>query len=306
MTKKKHRNVRHGEVQDAGPARGVKGRHVKERPPPVKSGPDWLAAHVKGWPVAVAVVLLLGAFAAQAITSMRQKCTTFDEIAHLPAGYSYLKMGDFRMNPEHPPLGKMIAAVPLLFHNLDGAFDSRSWQTGDEWTYGREFFFGGRKGNDADTILFWGRLPMVALSLCLGLLVFFWARKMYGNAAGLFALFLFAFSPNFIAHGRLANTDVPIAFFVLLSLFCFDRALRRLTPLSAALAGVTLGLALLAKFSGLLMLPVFLIVAFIRLVDGSSMEVRFRKSFTVGMWRRKLPVMLVLFAVMIAITYVVV
>ncbi|MFH1549422.1 MAG: phospholipid carrier-dependent glycosyltransferase, partial [Planctomycetota bacterium] len=136
-----------------------------------------------------------------------------------------------------------------------------------------------------------------------GLLVFFWARKMYGNAAGLFALFLFAFSPNFIAHGRLANTDVPISFFMLLSLFCFDRALRRLTPLSAALAGVTLGMALLAKFSGLLMLPVFLIIAFIRLVDGSSMEVRFRKSFTVGMWRRKLPVMLVLFAVMIAITY---
>ena len=40
---------------------------------------------------------------------------TFDETTHLPAGYSYLKTGDCRLNPQHPPLIKLLCAAPLLF-----------------------------------------------------------------------------------------------------------------------------------------------------------------------------------------------
>jgi hypothetical protein len=40
---------------------------------------------------------------------------TTDEVIHLPAGYSYLRYHDYRMNPEHPPLIKKLAALPLFF-----------------------------------------------------------------------------------------------------------------------------------------------------------------------------------------------
>ena len=255
----------------------------------------------RGWRLVLWVALLSVAFALQAITSMAQKSGTWDETAHLPAGYSYLKTGDYRINAEHPPLGKMIAGLPLLFLNPDGAFNSEAWKKGVEWRYGWEFLFSGR--NDAYSLFFWGRLPMVLLSLGLGLLIFFWARKLYGNGAGLLSLFLFAFSPNLIAHARLTNTDIPIAFFLLLSLFCFDRAARRLTPLSAILAGFTLGLALLAKFSGLLLLPILAVAALVRLFDGSPIEFGFLKTLTARSMRKKLVALLLLFIIMLPIAY---
>ena len=59
--------------------------------------------------VALLVVLFL-----QVVLGARQLSATFDETAHLPAGYTYLETGDLRLNPQHPPLVKLIAAVPLL------------------------------------------------------------------------------------------------------------------------------------------------------------------------------------------------
>jgi hypothetical protein len=63
-------------------------------------------------------VLVLGIFVLIfcliTVASFIQKSPTWDEPAHLFAGYSYLKWGDFRANPEHPPLAKLLAALPLL------------------------------------------------------------------------------------------------------------------------------------------------------------------------------------------------
>ena len=263
---------------------------------------EWrIARFFKGRWVAPWVIILLAAFALQAITSMVQKSVTYDETAHLPAGYSYLKTGDYRLNSEHPPLAKMIAALPLLFVRIDGVFQGEGWQAGKQFVYGWEFLFSGR--NDANTVMFWGRLSMVLLSLCLGALIFVWARKLYGNAAGLFALLLFAFCPNLIAHGSLTNTDLAVTFFMLLALFCFDRAMRRLTPLDAGLAGLTLGLALLTKFTAPLLLPIMLVIAAVRILDRKPLEFRFRQPAVALTWRRKLAALLLLFAVMLPIAY---
>jgi hypothetical protein len=259
-----------------------------------------LARFLEGRWLALWVILLLGAFAAQAVTSMAQKSVTCDESAHLPAGYSYLARGDYRLNPEHPPLAKMIAAAPLLFMKINGAYDGEFWKEGMPWQYGWDFLY--NDGNDAATVMFWGRFAMVVLSLGLGLLIFFWARSLYGNAAGLFALFLFAFSPNLIAHGSLTNTDIAMAFFFALALFCFDRALRRLTAWSAALAGLALGLALLAKFSAPLLLPVMFVAAVVRVFDRRPLEAR-TPALALTTWRRKAVALAALFCVMLAIAW---
>jgi len=72
-----------------------------------------LGNHGKKW-IAAAVVSLLVTLAAELVLSIRQQSQTFDESAHLYAGYSYWKRGDYGINPEHPPLAKLLAAVPLL------------------------------------------------------------------------------------------------------------------------------------------------------------------------------------------------
>ncbi len=230
-----------------------------------------------------AVVVLLAAFALQAITSMVRKCPTSDENVHLSAGYTHLVTGDFRLNPEDPPLVKSLAALPLLATDINGGFDHISWQLEKEkyrgetakefenkkWIYGWWFLY---RWNDAKTLIFWARMVMVAMSVGAGLLVFFWARELYGNAAGLFALLLFCFSPNILAHGRLVNSDMGLAFFSLLALYCLDRALRRMTPLRVVLAGITLGLALLSKYTALIILPAFLILIAIRIVQKTPLK----------------------------------
>jgi len=61
-----------------------------------------------------AIAALIVIFAAEMFFSARRESQTFDEPAHLYAGYSYWLHGDFGINPEHPPLVKLVASLPLL------------------------------------------------------------------------------------------------------------------------------------------------------------------------------------------------
>lgn len=174
---------------------------------------------------------------------------TVDEPVHLAAGYSYWVTRDFRINPEHPPLAKLLAALPLLLFlpRLDVSKDE--WKSEpDEYLIGFKFLY----QTDADRLLFWGRFAMVILA-ALGLIVtFLWARDLFGPAAGLCAAALYGFCPNLLAHGMLITTDVPLAVFTLLTLYLFWKR-------SNIGAGLALGAAMATKFSGAL-LPVLLVI----------------------------------------------
>src|SRR5947209_9142157 len=66
------------------------------------------------WMRMLSPVALIAAFVAVVMFSHLQMSQTFDEGFHLAAGYRYLQCGDFGINAEHPPLVKMISALPLL------------------------------------------------------------------------------------------------------------------------------------------------------------------------------------------------
>ena len=144
--------------------------------------------------IAVLVVILV-AFCLQALLAIPKLSATTDEPVHLAAGYSYWQTRDFRMNPEHPPLAKLIAAFPLLFIHPKLDRTRNDWKTADEYRFGFNFLY----ENDADRLLFWSRTAIAALA-AVGLIVtFLWARDMFGPPAGLFAAGLYAFSPNLLA-----------------------------------------------------------------------------------------------------------
>lgn len=222
-----------------------------ERPPTATP----LLAQLRRVPAAWLVTALLSLFAWQAISATRQQCSTFDETAHLPAGYSYLATGDFRLNPEHPPLAKLLAALPLRFLG-DVHFDTRwpQWQTSDQFGLGRRFLY---VDNDARRLLLWGRLPMVLLACVLGLFIYLWTCQLRGRGAATLALGLFVLSPDFLAHGALVTTDVPAATFVFMACYWLWRSHKELTLANLSFCGLSLGAALATKFNTLVFVPLF-------------------------------------------------
>ncbi|MCH7552215.1 glycosyltransferase family 39 protein, partial [Patescibacteria group bacterium] len=228
----------------------------------------------------VAFFLLAAMFFA-AFFSLKQDSLTFDELAHIPAGYSYLTEKDYRLNPEHPPLVKDLAAVPLLFLDLNFPSNNTNWTQDDgpppwwkQFNVGTEFLY--RSGNDPQQIIFWSRLPMLALTLFLGLFLFFWTRKYLGNWAGLGALALFTFSPTFLAHGRLVTTDIGAAVGVTIAIYYWLEFLKNPASKPKLIAVIiAFGLAMLLKFTVVLLIPFFgLITILYVFLNFSSHRIR--------------------------------
>jgi Dolichyl-phosphate-mannose-protein mannosyltransferase len=201
--------------------------------------------HAARW--AGALLLLM---AITLLATIERKSITNDETIHIPAGYYHLVAGDFHVNNEHPPLAKMWSAIPLLLlqpqeppavdvnattsQQLGFSILSRFWLD-------NEGLF--------ERISFWTRVPMIALTVALGSLIFATARRGFNDRAALFAVALFATEPTVLAHGRTVHTDVPAAFvylgfFSTLSWYLGRPGLRR-----AALLGLTGGVALVTKYS---------------------------------------------------------
>ncbi len=191
-----------------------------------------------------------------AVISLRQESAIMDEVAHIPAGYSYLSQRDMRLNPEHPPLLKDLSAVPLLFvKNINFPSQLSSWkdEVNSQWDFGFNFLY--NSGNDADKIIFWSRLPMLLLLIALGFFIYRWTKELYGKWPALLSTFLFAFAPTFIAHGRYVATDVGAAAGFFIATYFFIKWLTSNKTTSLILAGVFFGLAQLIKFSLFLLVP---------------------------------------------------
>jgi predicted membrane-bound dolichyl-phosphate-mannose-protein mannosyltransferase len=140
-----------------------------------------------------------------------QQSPSVDEPVHLLSGYSYLKWGDFRANPEHPPLAKVLAALPLLaFDVRDPRASTPDWDRIPDNKPGpatrnvaRKMFF---VDNDADRLFFYAKLPMIGLGMILGVFVFLWAKDLYGPTAAAAALFLYCLDPNVLANSQSVHT----------------------------------------------------------------------------------------------------
>lgn len=191
-----------------------------------------------------------------------------DELAHIPAGYSYDKYLDYRLNPEHPPLVKMAAALPLTFLDLTFHIDTAGWAkaVNGQWDAGTDFLY--HSGNDPETIVQWSRIGPMLLTLILIFFIYLWAAELLGAWWGLLPAVLFGLSPTVLAHGHFVTTDIGAALGFFLSLYYFTKFQENQTKKNLILAGVGFGLAQLLKFSGILLIPYLLILTFIFYAGG--------------------------------------
>lgn len=248
--------------------------HESSTPPPERSGRS-LRVRGRTW---ATLGLLCVVYLVLAIGSLLGKSVTVDEFAHLPAGHNVLRTGDFEYCELNPPLMNSLSALPVLLMRPQPTSEPRPGQFAEIdpghsfWLNGYAFMFDYQR--DYRRIFTAARCVTVALVGLLGWLLFFWARTLApdrGDHAGLLAATLVWFSPNMLAHGRLATTDAGAACFVALAVCAFHFLLMRPNGWRALVCGAALGIAQLVKFTAVYLYPIFIVVAlFWKLCEPTS------------------------------------
>jgi len=249
---------------------------------------------------AVAGAALL-AFVIFALANIRTMAPTTDETTHLAAGLSYLSSHDYRLNPEHPPLLKMIGALPLMAMSvwpntrsnegtqalgpLREAWSMAIAHPMAQWYFAHHLLYSVRDPalsrlgvdalhvpstanlapadflNDVTSMFTRARLGLLALGMLLGVALFLWTSEVWGVWSGALAVLLFCFDPTFLAHSGLVTTDVGAAFFFFTTMWFFWRVCRRFSWANVAAFALCFGLAQVAKFTGLLLVPIVVVIA---------------------------------------------
>ena len=171
-------------------------------------------------------ILLLVLMAVLAGGAALRESVTIDELAHIGAGVSYLQKLDLRMNAEHPPLPKVLAALPLVVRGVHADYTHLSWSFSEkffpaylgQWVFGEWLL---EKWNEPKAVLIWARLPMLLLTLALGCVVYACGRRLGGTWGGLLCLSVYVSTPAFLAFGPLVHTDLAVTLFSLLALWAF-------------------------------------------------------------------------------------
>lgn len=204
---------------------------------------------------------LLVTHAFLALWAVGQKSVTYDEILHVTGGFFYDRYGDFRIQPENGVLPQRLAGLPAALSDAQPPpLDNNAyWRTSDAGVISYQFFY--EAGNDHWPLLMRARAMVLVFSLGTGLLIFCWSRALFGNAAGLLALALYTLDPNVLAHAALATSDTAATFLLLASAGAFWRALREPNWRNVGLSAAVLGLACVAKFSAVLLFPIFVLLA---------------------------------------------
>ena len=236
--------------------------------------------------VAGALLILMAVLAGGA--GLRESVTV-DEVAHIGAGLSYLQRLDLRFNEEHPPLPKVLAALPLVLRGTHADYSHISWTFSDaffpaylgQWVFGEWVL---TKWNDPVTTLAWARAPMLAVALILGWVLFVYARRLGGDWAGLLCLSVYVGTPAFIAFAPLVHTDLAVTLFSLLTLWRFAELWQKPSRKNAFTFSVYLAAALLSKFTANILF--FAFVAFALSTRWRSVPGQPIPKHEVRAWRR--------------------
>jgi len=193
---------------------------------------------------------------------------TFDEVGNLTAGLSYWQTGCYWLYNVNPPLPKLLASLPVFLANPDMSAMRVSAPPGDrpEFTIGEEFAHDNAP-RYVDYVVF-ARSVGLFWSLLGAIAVYSWAKVLWGQTGGLFALAVWCCEPNIIAHAHLLNTDIPATVAALWAVYLFRNHLVAPSWSTALLTGLVLGLAELCKFTLLLLYPVFFLLWLFFVIRG--------------------------------------
>jgi hypothetical protein len=197
------------------------------------------------WALA-ALLFLVAAGSWRIASTWRVFNHTIDEPDNLAAGMEYLSTGKYRYEDTHPPLARVFAAIgPYLaaerFHPGPAAYQEGYRILGH--------------GAHYDRTLALARAGILPFFWIASVVVFLWARRLGGPAAGVVAALLFTTLPPILAHAGVTTTDAALCAMTgaagLASLYWAERPTVR----RSLVFGALLALACISKFSALVFMP---------------------------------------------------
>jgi hypothetical protein len=195
----------------------------------------------------VIFVILVALASARIVSTYTVFNHTIDEPAHIACGMEWLDKGTYHYEAQHPPLARVMTAI--LPHVL---IKAHSWGRPEMYNEGAAVLYG---DNRYDLTLALARLGILPFFWLACFVVFWWARRGFGEVTAVLASLCFTFLPPALAHGGLATTDMALtatfgAAFVTLLWWLENPSWAR-----SAFLGVTLAAAVLSKFSVLVFFP---------------------------------------------------
>ena len=193
------------------------------------------------------IAALLGWFWIRGEKFIAANGPTFDEGVHLTAGVSYWKTGRFRMNADHPPLLKLLWAIPCLGNKGPVLVDRtdqeiNQWEVADHWLSG--------SGDSRRPLIQAARRINLLMGCCLISLVAWWAYRIWHSKLAVVAVSVFAATdPTLLSLSCILSTDLGLAFFGLLSCYLMWEYVARPSRGLLIATGISLGLMLSTKFS---------------------------------------------------------
>lgn len=251
--------------------------------------------------------LLLAVNATLIFYSIHQHSVTIDEVGHIGSGVMSWETETYNAYRVNPPPPRMLATLPLMASDVqlppDAAVEARDPNDRVEWQLGHLFAEMNRERYPE--LVHRARYVGILWSLLGGWVLFLWCRDLYGQKGACLALAVWCFEPNLMAHAQLVTPDFPSAVAALLAAYCLWLYMQRPEWSTAWLAGLSLGLALLTKFTLLVFLPVwFVLVLAVRYPQSRwvpKTPPTLQESRSVGIRRRLAHSVLVLFLVVLVI-----
>lgn len=225
------------------------------------------------------VALLLSILLIQSIITLKSNNLVFDEPAAITIGYYIVRYFDTSMYILHPPLIYTLTGLPLQFLDFKAKYTYEECTDLGFYKCAQDTIFW--YGNDVEKISFYARFPFVIVSILLGLVVFFFARELYGVKAGILALVLYTFSPTILAYNIVIFTDIAVSLFIVSTIYFIWMLLKKgYAKTRLALAGISLGLALASKFTAIFLIPVIFFFFILKNLEKKR-DKKVLKKFTI-------------------------
>ena len=176
---------------------------------------------------------------------------TIDEPFYLVSGVAAVTEADLAINAEHPPLPKVLAALPVVAltdFRLDT--ESEAFARADQFGLAVESLDTHR--GDIREITFLARLVPLLTGAAVGVVLALLGRRLFGPVAGLISGGLWLTLPVVLGFSHLNGLDVPAAGSVVLARYLLDRFLD--LPAGASLAVVASRFAAVAVAVGVALL----------------------------------------------------
>lgn len=226
------------------------------------------------------LLIILSIFLFQSIITLKETNLTFDEPLGITYGYYMLKHADISIFPLHTPLSYITGAYPLLFQDIKLPYSYEKCDDIGWYQCPQDMVF--EAGNDPERMGFYVKIPFLLLSLLLGLLLYFFAKELYGTKAAFVSLTLYAFSPAILAYNTVIFTDMFATFFIFASIYALWKLLiQGYTKKRLILTGILAGLAISSKQTAIFLFPLIAIICLTKIFVDKKERKKNIKIFSI-------------------------